>query len=305
VTTVSFDIAVLEIYLPLIVGARVVLASREVATDGIKLRAAIEAHSVTVLQATPTTWRLILAAGLAANGPRLKALCGGEALPIDLADALRPVVTELWNMYGPTETCVWSSCARVDGAAITLGRPIANTYFRVLDIHGQLVPPGVAGELYIGGDGLARGYSRLPELTAERFVPDEHGEPGQRLYRTGDEVRYRGDGTIEYLGRLDHQVKLRGFRIELGEIEATLRAIDGVREGAGARGRAWREAAGRLLHERRGAWRGGPPPRVGANAAGAHASERVCTARGNATEPEWQARSRGAAGAGGPNLPGR
>jgi amino acid adenylation domain-containing protein len=226
VTTLSFDIAGLELYLPLITGARVVVAGTEQASDPRELARLLDRSGATVMQATPSTWRMLLDAGWPGQ-PGLKALCGGEALPPALADELVARGLELWNMYGPTETTIWSAVARIadPGVPISLGEPIANTTLHVLDRHGVPTPVGVPGELHIGGAGLARGYRGRPELTAERFIADPFaGEPGSRLYRTGDLVRYRPDGSIQFLGRLDHQVKLRGYRIELGEIEATLEA---------------------------------------------------------------------------------
>ncbi len=223
VTTLSFDIAVLELLLPLSVGAEVVLASRDDAMDGHALRRLLEEHGITVMQATPATWRLLVEAGWRA-GARFKALCGGEALPNELAAQLVDRVGELWNMYGPTETTVWSTCARVEaGRPVTIGRPIDNTQAWVLDEAGASVPIGVAGELYLGGDGLALGYHDRPELTAERFVSDPFSSrPGARLYRTGDVARWRTDGQLLHLGRTDFQVKVRGYRIELGEVEEAL-----------------------------------------------------------------------------------
>jgi len=222
VTSLSFDIAGLELYLPLMLGGRVVLASREEAADGRRLQALIAGSGATVLQATPATWRLLLESGWQ-GGEGLKALCGGEALPPALASALRPRVGSLWNVYGPTETTIWSTVAEVTGEGpISIGRPIANTESYVLDEGGRPVPVGVPGELLLGGVGLARGYLRRPELTAERFVPNPFGEAGSRLYRTGDLARWRASGVLECLGRIDHQVKVRGFRIELGEVEAAL-----------------------------------------------------------------------------------
>jgi amino acid adenylation domain-containing protein len=222
VTSLSFDIAGLELYLPLVVGGTVVLASREEAADGRRLRELIAAGGVKALQATPTTWQLLLEAGWA-GGEGLKALCGGEALPPSLAASLLERVGSLWNVYGPTETTVWSTVEEIRGAgSILIGRPIANTEAYVVDVADQPVPTGVAGELLLGGAGLARGYLGRPELTAERFVPNPFGASGSRLYRTGDLARYRVDGRLECLGRIDHQVKVRGFRIELGEIEAAL-----------------------------------------------------------------------------------
>ncbi|HEY4575449.1 MAG TPA: amino acid adenylation domain-containing protein, partial [Thermoanaerobaculia bacterium] len=240
VTTIAFDISVLELFLPLSQGARVELVGREVAADGFRLQERLAASGATVLQATPATWRLLLAAGWPGT-PGLKALCGGEALPPELARELLARTRELWNVYGPTETTVWSAAHRLTAAdaagpqPVPLGRCVANTEIYLLGRFEEglePVPAGAAGELYIGGEGLARGYLGRPELTAERFVPDPFaGRPGARLYRTGDLVRRRSrDGALEYLGRVDHQVKIRGFRIELGEIEAVLSAQPAVRE---------------------------------------------------------------------------
>jgi amino acid adenylation domain-containing protein len=232
VTTLSFDIAVLELQLPLTVGATVVIASRDESIDGHALGALLAQHGATVMQATPATWRLLLEAGW--NGGRgFKALVGGEALPRDLADQLIARGVELWNLYGPTETTVWSTCARVSDTAngITIGKPIANTSVYILDAQNNPCPIGVPGELCIGGDGVTLGYWNRPELTAERFIPDPFSTaPGARLYRTGDRARWRNDGTLEHLGRLDFQVKLRGYRIELGEIEAGISQHPAIRQ---------------------------------------------------------------------------
>ncbi|MEA3187677.1 MAG: hypothetical protein QOD99_1507 [Chthoniobacter sp.] len=230
VTTLSFDIAGLEIFLPLICGATVVVAHRDSVADGTQLMHELKRCGVTVMQATPVTWRMLLEAGW--NGDRrLKMLIGGEAVPRDLANALVPKGVSLWNMYGPTETTIWSAVHRIDAndEQISIGRPIDNTQIYILDPQLQPVPVGVAGELLIGGDGLARGYLDRPELTAEKFIPNPF-TPGTRLYKTGDLARHRTDGTIECLGRMDHQIKLRGFRIELGEIEAFLAQHPKVRE---------------------------------------------------------------------------
>ena len=232
VTTLSFDIAALEIFLPLIVGGRVELIDRDVAADGARLAGLLDDPGITFLQATPATWRLLLEAGWQGN-PTLTMLCGGEALPRTLADRLIDKGAALWNLYGPTETTVWSSACRVEAGEtpISIGRPIANTQLYVLDQRLRAVPVGVIGELYIGGAGLARGYRDRPGLTAERFLPDPFGDsPGGRLYRTGDLARWRPDGSLECLGRVDHQVKIRGFRVELGEIEAALVRHESVRE---------------------------------------------------------------------------
>ncbi|MEP7008816.1 MAG: non-ribosomal peptide synthase/polyketide synthase [Acidobacteriota bacterium] len=222
VTSLSFDIAGLELYAPLLVGARTVIARRDEATDGSLLAALLRRSGATVLQATPSGWRVLLAAGW--TGDRsLKALVGGEALPPALAGELRSLVGSLWNMYGPTETAVWSTLDEVGAGPVSIGRPIAATLTYVVDRRGDLLPQGVPGELWIGGAGVARGYRGRPDLTAERFLPDPwSAESGARLYRTGDLGRWRPDGRLECLGRIDHQVKVRGHRIELGEIEAVL-----------------------------------------------------------------------------------
>ena len=232
VTTLSFDIAGLEIYLPLVVGARVALVSREVASDGVELLQRMEKHDATVMQSTPATWRLLLEAGWKGGKP-LRVFCGGEMLPQELASRLLDQGSSVWNLYGPTETTIWSLTHQVVSGTgpIPIGGPIDNTQIFILDAHLEPVPTGVAGELYIGGTGVARGYLNRPELSAERFVPDPFSaEPGARLYRTGDSARSRQDGTIECLGRIDHQIKVRGFRIELGEIEAALRQHPSVEE---------------------------------------------------------------------------
>lgn len=229
VTTLSFDIAGLELHLPLTTGATVILAPWEVAADGQALLREIERYQVTVLQATPATWKLMINAGWKGT-PRLKALCGGEALPASLAAELLPRCAELWNMYGPTETTIWSTCCQVtDATDIHIGRPIDNTEVYILDTNQQPLPVGHAGELLIGGDGLARGYLNRTELTTDRFIAHPF-KTGQRLYRTGDLARYREDGNIDCLGRLDFQVKIRGFRIELGEIENHLASHPVVKE---------------------------------------------------------------------------
>jgi amino acid adenylation domain-containing protein len=235
VTNVGFDISVLELLLPLCVGGCVVLASREEAADGAALAALLERHDVGLLQATPARFRLLLDSGWQGKAD-LRLLCGGEALTADLARELLPRCRELWNVYGPTETTIWSTVARVPDAPekITIGRPIANTRCYVLDEALRPVPPGVCGELYIGGAGVARGYRGQPELTAERFVPDlfapRSAGPRARLYRTGDVARWTSGGALECLGRNDFQVKIRGHRIELGEIEHALSACDGIRQ---------------------------------------------------------------------------
>jgi amino acid adenylation domain-containing protein len=232
VTTLSFDIAGLEMYLPLTVGASLEIVTRETASDGRQLLSKLKTSGATVMQATPVTWRMLLETGW--EGDRaLKILCGGEALPRQLADQLWGRCGSLWNMYGPTETTIWSTTSKVrrGHGVVSIGRPIANTQIYILDRLLQPVPVGVLGELYIGGDGLARGYLKRPELTAEKFIPNPFGSgQGDRLYRVGDLARYLPDGDIDFLGRIDHQVKIRGFRIELGEIEAALRKHAGINE---------------------------------------------------------------------------
>ncbi|MDR7067470.1 amino acid adenylation domain-containing protein [Pseudoxanthomonas japonensis] len=239
VTTLSFDISVVEMILPLSVGAQVVIADKSVAGDGQALAALLQGSRATVMQATPATWRVLLEAGWTGN-PALKIFCGGEPMQPDLATALLARCGQLWNLYGPTETTVYSTGMRVMPATngqrwpvIHIGRPLDNTQVWIMDAQGQLCPYGASGEICIGGEGVARGYLNRPELTAERFLPDmfadaAHGFgtdiPSPTLYRTGDRGRWRVDGCIEHMGRLDFQVKVRGFRIELGEIEGQLLA---------------------------------------------------------------------------------
>jgi amino acid adenylation domain-containing protein len=255
VTTVSFDMAVPELFLPLVAGARMVMAREAEAGDGAALLRLLRRHRVTVLQAAPVTWQILLAAGWRGDPP-LKMLCGAEALARALADRLLATGGELWNLYGPTETTVWSSALRVEPGTgpVPLGPPLANTQFYVVDAQGELAPPGAPGELCIGGDGVAAGYLNLPEMTHERFVPDRfRRRPGAKLYRTGDRVRRRAQGGFEFLGRGDRQVKLRGFRIELGEVEAALRTHPQVTDAVAVLGpdasgedalRAWVAAPG-------------------------------------------------------------
>jgi acyl-coenzyme A synthetase/AMP-(fatty) acid ligase len=227
VTTLSFDIAVLELLLPLSTGAEVIIASRDQASDAAALAALLSTSDATTMQATPATWRMLVDAGWQAP-PGFKALIGGESLAKDLAKQLLAMNVALWNMYGPTETTVWSTCWRVEQPenGIVIGHPIANTQIYVLAPTRQNCPVGVAGEIWIGGEGVALGYLNRPELTSERFIPDPFATAATaatgRLYRTGDRGRWRSDGQLEHLGRLDYQVKIRGFRIELGEIEETL-----------------------------------------------------------------------------------
>ncbi|WP_395665188.1 amino acid adenylation domain-containing protein [Methylocella sp.] len=227
-TTISFDIAALELFMPLVTGGTVVIASRDDVRGGFGLAAMVEKPETTIVQATPSLWRMLTEAGFSPR-PGLRMLCGGEALPRDLAETLMRNGGELWNVYGPTETTIWSSIGRVRPGPITIGEPVANTQLHVLDRNRRLAPIGVGGELFIGGLGLAIGYFRRPELDVAAFVdvsPD--GGAPQRLYRTGDLARRLPDGGIEVLGRADAQVKLRGFRIELEEIEAVMRGCPGV-----------------------------------------------------------------------------
>jgi len=226
VTTLSFDISVLELLLPLTQGGRVVVAAADETADAARLAELLSGRGVTVMQATPSTWRLLLNDGWSGS-KALTALCGGEPLPPAVAAALTGRVRALWNLYGPTETTIWSCCERITPGSgqITIGRPIDNTTAYVMDAHGQALPAAIPGEIWIGGSGLARSYHARSDLTAERFV--EHPQFG-RLYRTGDRARVLSRGAIEHLGRLDYQVKVRGYRIELGEIEAGLATHSGV-----------------------------------------------------------------------------
>jgi amino acid adenylation domain-containing protein len=232
VTTISFDIAALENFLPLTTGAKLVLASRDEALDGRQLLDRLTECGATAMQATPSAWKLLLDAGWRGN-ENFRILCGGEVLSRELANQLLSGGGSLWNLYGPTETTIWSTIAKVEPgeSPVLIGRPIANTQIYILDSHLQPVPVGVYGELYVGGDGLARGYLNRAELTTERFVLNPFSNhSGSRLYRTGDLARYLPDGNIEFLGRVDNQVKIRGHRIELGEIESVLSQHPGVRE---------------------------------------------------------------------------
>lgn len=238
-TTLTFDIAVLELLLPLAIGAHTEIISRDVARNSDAMLKRISGYAPTVMQATPATWQMLLGSGWQGR-EELVVLSGGEALPVDLARQLLQANRAVWNVYGPTETTVWSSAHRVsmDDEPIPVGKPICNTTLHVLDKFGKRVPPGVAGELYIGGAGVTSGYLNRPELTRERFVTASiDAGAGQRLYRTGDRVRWRADNTLEYLGRVDFQIKLRGHRMEPGEIETLLeshpaieRAVVVVRE---------------------------------------------------------------------------
>jgi len=231
VTTISFDIAGLELYLPLIAGAQLILADKDTVKDGRLLAHLLDDSRATIMQATPSGWRILLDAD--PKRRNLKALCGGEALPKDLADALLASTQSLWNVYGPTETTIWSSVKQITPAdtLITIGRPIDNTQIYILDPYGHPTPIGTPGEIVIAGDGVARGYLGRPELTAEKFIPDTFAtRTGLRMYRTGDLGKLLPNGEILCLGRMDQQVKIRGYRIEPGEIEFALTRIPGIRE---------------------------------------------------------------------------
>ena len=251
ITTLSFDIAGLEIFGPLVCGAKLVLASREQVLDPELLASLLEESEATVMQATPSTWRMLVEAGWMGSA-NLRMWCGGEALRPDLAESLLSRGRELWNLYGPTETTIWSAAHRVKSGEnpILIGRPVGNTRMYILGPDGQPVPSGVPGELYIAGAGVARGYWRQPALTKARFLPDPFdADPGRRMYRTGDLARYRADGQIQLIGRTDHQVKLRGHRIELGEIEARDRTSSGSAPGRSRPARRRQRSTAHCLHQ--------------------------------------------------------
>ena len=299
VTTLSFDISVLELVLPLWVGASVYVASSDEVADGARLTQLLADEDISVMQATPASWRLLVGAGWKGQAG-LKILSGGEPLDTSLAAQLMDRGDSVWNLYGPTETTIWSSVARIeDPQRISIGRPVANTSLYVCDAQGSLQPPGVPGELCIGGAGLALGYLHRPALTAERFVPDPFSdETGARLYRTGDRARWRSDGELELLGRLDRQVKLRGFRIELGEIEAALLEQPGV-EAAAVELKTAPSGDARLV-----AWVVGSRDEAGLRSAlgrapaGVHAARCLGVAGRAAADAEREAGPGGAAGAG-------
>jgi amino acid adenylation domain-containing protein len=234
-TTIAFDIAGLDLWLPLLVGARILVVDRATTLDARLLQDTIQREGVTFLQCTPSSWKLLMESAWPGK-PNLQAVCTGEAMPKDLARKLVPRVARLWNMYGPTETTIWSSGYRFSDPAdpVLIGRPLPNTRLYVLDQHLEPTPIGVPGELYIAGDGLALGYWNNPTMTDQRFIPDPFStEPGARLYKTGDLVRYRIDGEIECLGRNDDQIKLRGFRIEPEEIRSALTKHPSIRDAIG------------------------------------------------------------------------
>jgi acyl-CoA synthetase (AMP-forming)/AMP-acid ligase II len=231
--SISFDPSILELFLPLMVGGKVVMASEEATTNPLLIAETIHRHEVNVLQATPATWQLLLDMDWAGK-PGLKAFCGGDVMTRKMADELLERVGSLWNMYGPTETTVWSAFSRIqkDGDPIVIGRPIGNVQIYILDRYLQPVPAGVMGELHISGEGVARGYLNSPSLTKEKFICHSIGsETGARLYRTGDIARYLPDYSIEILGRIDDQVKVNGYRMELGEITAVLMQHPAVNDG--------------------------------------------------------------------------
>ena len=295
VTTLSFDIAALELFMPLLSGGRVIIATKDDVSDPARLARLIERSGCTIMQATPATWRALIEAGWAGK-KGLKILCGGESLPRELADRLLDRAGEVWNMYGPTETTVWSTIHKVarGGRSVPIGRPIANTQIYILDARGNPVPVGVTGELCIGGAGVARGYRNRDDLTRERFVTVA-AAPGERIYRTGDLARYRADGTIECLGRNDHQVKIRGFRIELEEIEAALAKYPAL---ASAALKAWPDPSGELGlcaymvgREAARARCRGVAAIPAAKLAGLHDPLALCVAAGAADDAECEGRS--------------
>lgn len=237
VTTLSFDIAVLELFLPSLFGGTVVIADHRITSDGNEIAEAIEQHDISILQATPATWRLLLSANWSGK-KGLKILCGGEPMPEDLVAPLLGRCDELWNMYGPTETTVWSTVYQITDAdaPILIGRPIGNTQIYLLDVNGSPVPVGSEGEIHIGGAGVTLGYLNNDQHTAERFVDHRWFNPfsnyvSDKIYKTGDIGRYQANGDIEFLRRNDKQVKVRGFRIELGEIESVLKSHTAVDQG--------------------------------------------------------------------------
>ncbi|RFZ90713.1 non-ribosomal peptide synthetase [Mucilaginibacter conchicola] len=232
VTTISFDIAGLELWLPLITGSQIVLADAATAKDGYALLEIIRNEKITVMQATPYTWRIMLEAGWGAE--QVKVICGGEALPMDLAQRILERASSLWNVYGPTETTVWSTLKEIKSSDgfISIGKPIDNTYIYILDKFLNPMGPGAAGEIYIAGEGVAKGYLNQPELTAEKFVPDpfDNSTPGAIMYRTGDLGTFTADGDLMYISRIDAQVKIRGYRIETGEIEFNLGKEEAIKQ---------------------------------------------------------------------------
>jgi amino acid adenylation domain-containing protein len=231
VTTISFDIAGLELWLPLITGAQIVLADADAAKDGNALLEIIKREKINVMQATPYTWRIMLEAGW--KSEKIKVICGGEALPVDLAQRILERALSLWNVYGPTETTIWSTIKQITAqdVVISIGKPIDNTSIYILDKYLNPMATGVAGEIYIGGEGIAQGYLNQPELTAQKFVSDPFSsEPGAKMYSTGDLGTFTAEGDVMYLSRVDAQVKIRGYRIETGEIEFNLAKEQAIKQ---------------------------------------------------------------------------
>lgn len=232
ITTISFDIAGLELYLPLISGAEIFIADHEQAKDGRLLLNLMKEQEITIMQATPSSWQMIIDSGWDKK-LNIKVLCGGEALPKELAQELLKRSAQLWNMYGPTETTIWSTIKQITagGQTPSIGTPINHTQIYIMDESARPLPPGVEGEIYIGGLGVAEGYLNRPELTAEKFVPDPYsGIPGAKLYRTGDLGKLLDHGEFTCMGRIDQQIKIRGHRIELGEIESVISALEGIKQ---------------------------------------------------------------------------
>lgn len=242
VSTVAFDISLLDLYLPLIIGAKLVVVHQSIVADGLSLLNVLNQSGITFMQATPATWQMLLTAGWQGN-PNLKVICAGEALSQELAEVLTDQCKTVWNGYGPTEATVYSTVYRLKSGqlwsntlTVPIGHPLPNVQTYILDANSQPVPKGVPGELCIGGAGLGRGYLNREQLTAEKFIinpltdPVIAPQPPQYLYRTGDLTRFLDNGDIEWLGRIDHQVKIRGFRIELGEIEANFAQHSAVQE---------------------------------------------------------------------------
>jgi amino acid adenylation domain-containing protein len=232
ITTISFDIAGLELFIPLLKGAKLVLTNEETVKDSRLLLDLMKVEAITMMQATPTTWQMLLDVGWEKSLP-IKALCGGEALPLSLATNILEKVDELWNMYGPTETTVWSTIKQISKAddLITIGRPIANTQIYIIDEQNCLVHPGKTGELCIAGDGVAKGYWKRQDITDKKFIKNPfESDIGPVLFRTGDIAKLLPSGEVQCLGRIDQQVKIRGHRIELEEIESVINELQGIKQ---------------------------------------------------------------------------
>lgn len=228
VTTLSFDISVLELFLPLSFGGELIISSADEIFDGQKIAMFLDKYDITIMQGAPATWNILISSGW--NGKmNLKALCGGEALTSNLAEQLLSRVGELWNMYGPTETTVWSTCFHVkdNDSPVLVGKPIDNTTVYILNSMNEVLPVGSKGEVCIGGMGVSKGYHNRPEITSEKFISFTNDEV---IYKTGDLGMYLSDGNIELFGRIDNQIKLCGVRIEPGEIESLLSELPGIQE---------------------------------------------------------------------------